>query len=428
VIHLRFSQMPYNEVGLTEAISRHLRKVAAEHNLTLKADNIKELFTELIEQCAKTEKVIILIDEYDKPIIDNLEKISLAEENRSVMKTLYSILKDADEHIRFLIITGVSKFSKVSIFSDLNNLRDISLSQQFASLLGITQPELKDYFNDEIQQLQAGQPDIMAELKKWYNGYSWNNGKDLVYNPFSILNFMADKAFRNFWFETGTPTFLIEQLKKKGAYDFEKMKVGPGALGNFMIENIQPATLLFQTGYLTIKNFDARLQLYELDYPNIEVKASLLDYLLSAYRYTFPSESRSAAAALYQSLEANDIEAMVKVINTVMSTIPYDLWKGASEFYYHTIVHLTFTLTGIYVQSEVHTANGRCDAIVQTDTHIYALEFKLDRSAGEAVRQIEEKGYLAPYAQDKRTKTAIGINFSSETRKVEDFLVKSTNF
>lgn len=423
VIQISLSKIPYKEIGLTEAIRRHLHKTAAELGLTLKADNIKELFTELIEQSAQTAKVVILIDEYDKPIIDNLDDIQLAEENRSIMKNMYSILKDADPYIRLLIITGVSRFSKVSIFSDLNNLNDITLHPWYATLTGITQQELEQNFAMELKAMAETQPHVLAELKSWYNGYSWNNGNDKVYNPFSLLKFMEHQQFSNFWFETGTPTFLVEQIKKHKVYDFEHLEAGAEELNTFQIENIHPTTLLFQTGYLTIQDYDPAGRLYKLGYPNLEVKASLLNYLLSAYRYSPPASSTPLTVQIFRGFERNDIDKIIDSLNALMASIPYDLWKNTSEFHFHTIVHLTFTLVGTYIQSEVHTAKGRCDAIVQTDTHIYALEFKLDKSAEEALQQIKDRNYLAPFAADKRKKAAIGINFSSGSRQVDEFLM-----
>lgn len=426
VIKMSFSNIGVKTIGFKEAVLLALEDNANRLNITLEATTIDLRFKELIQKAGKKEKVVILIDEYDKPIIDNLEDLPLAEKNRSLIKDLYSILKDADPYIRFLMLTGVSKFSKVSIFSDLNNLEDITLSDTMHDLLGITQTEIEENLKEEIKELADKYkdiPDILQEIRKWYNGYSWN-GTNTVYNPFSLLNFFKSKQFHNFWFETGTPTFLIKQLQKRKVYDFENAKVSANDLGNFNIENLLPVTLLFQTGYLTIKDYSYITRLYTLGYPNMEVKASLTEYLLAAYNHTTPSESISLASVIFLALKDNDVDRVITAINTLMASIPYDLWKGATEFYYHTIVHLAFTLVGTYIQSEVHSAEGRCDAIAKTDTHIYVLEFKLDRSADEALQQIKDKNYLAPYATDKRIKVAIGINFSSESRKVESYLVR----
>jgi hypothetical protein len=426
IIQLSINQINYQAKGLYKALNDELAIIAHELNIQIVAPELKDRFRELIQKAAQQYgRVVILIDEYDKPIIDNLEHTTSAEEHRAVMKNMYSILKDADPYIRLLLLTGVSRFSKVSIFSDLNNLNDITLHPWYATLTGVTQQELELNFDVELNDIKKTQPDVLAELKNWYNGYSWNNGADKVYNPFSLLKFMEHRQFNNFWFETGTPTFLVQQLKKHKAYDFEQIQAGAEELNSFYIEHIHPTTLLFQTGYLSIKGYDPTGRVYELGYPNLEVKASLLDYLLSAYRYSLPANSTPLAAQIFRAFQSNDIDTVVHTLNTLMASIPYDLWKNASEFYYHTIVHLTLTLVGTYIQSEVHTAKGRCDAIVQTGTHIYALEFKLDKPVDEAIQQIKEKDYLGPYTADKREKVAIGISFSSENRKVEDFLIKT---
>jgi hypothetical protein len=424
VIHLRFSQMAYKELGLSEAINRELDTVAKGFDVLLEADNVKEKFRELIRKVAAKGKVVILIDEYDKPVIDYLDDLPKAQENRSIFKSFYSVLKDADEYIHFLIITGVSKFTQVSIFSDLNNLNDITLHPKYTTLVGITQQELEDNFLQEIEEMRQSTPDILQEIKEWYNGYSWHDGKVTVYNPFSLLRFMEAGVFQNFWFATGTPTFLVEQIRKRGDFQFEGLRMGDLGLGNFDIERIAPVPLLFQTGYLTIKSYDQRSRIYELDYPNREVKSSLLEALLSSYREVFSGDSGALTSSLRDALQSNDIPKVVEVLNALIATIPYDHWQADKESIFHIIIHLTFKLLGVEVDSEVHSAGGRCDAIVQTSTHIYVIEFKLDESAQKAVDQIREKNYLQPYQADKRKKTAIGINFSSEDRKIKDYLVK----
>ncbi len=428
VIHLKFSQMAYGERGLTEAISRELGMIAGDFNIYLKEDNnLKEKFRELIEKVAVIDKVVILIDEYDKPIIDYLDDLPRAKENRSIFKSFYSVLKDADEHIRLLLITGVSKFTKVSIFSDLNNLEDISMSETMNDLVGITQAELEKYFTEDLDRLaikfKMDRPALIKRVKEWYNGYSWG-GEHTLYNPFSILCFMKQGRFSNFWFQTGTPTFLVKQITRRKEFRFEGLRLGETVLDNFDIEHIDPAPLLFQTGYLTIKDYDPQMRTYELDYPNKEVASSLLDALLSAYREVYPGDSMALTGDLGAALLAGDIPGLIQHLNALISTIPYDHWKADSESIFHIIVHLTFKKLGVDIQSEVHSSVGRCDALIQTATHIYAIELKLNATAPKALDQILGKGYLQPYQADKRKKVAIGISFSSEDRKVNDYLVK----
>jgi len=284
VIHFDFAELPYKEVGLSEALKRAIIRNAEKLGVSIFSDNIKDAFRELIEKASVKENVVILIDEYDKPIIDFLDEPDQLDANRSIMKSFFSILKARDEQIRLLLITGVSQFSQVSIFSDLNNLRNITLTTQYGEIIGITQKELEENFTQEIFKMQQDRPDILAQIKRWYNGYTWNM-RSWVYNPFSLLNFMADPVFRNFWFATGTPTFLLTQLKKKSIYDVENLEMGSLALSSFDTDHPNLGALLFQTGYLTIKNIEQDSQeLFTLGYPNLEVKSSLLNGLLSIYR------------------------------------------------------------------------------------------------------------------------------------------------
>ncbi len=424
VIHLKFSHIAYQELGLKEAINRELDRIAEGFAIQLHDDNIILKFRELIEKVAVNGKVVILIDEYDKPITDYLDVLEKAEENREIFKSFYSVLKDADPYIRLLLLTGVSRFSKVSIFSDLNNLRDITMSPDYAMLAGITQKELENNFSAEITEMQKADPGILEMIRIWYNGYSWN-GTDKVYNPFSLLNFMADRLFKNYWFQTGTPTWLVKLMRKNLEFKLDNLSLSDNALSNFNIEHISSAPLLFQTGYLTVKSYDPKKRAYQLGYPNMEVEESLTDSLLSAYREIYPgSDSMVVTDQLSSALEDNDVPQMIKSLNDLISTIPYDHWLAESESIFHIIVHLTFKRLGFDVRSEVHSARGRCDVLVFTHTSIFALELKLNGTADAALAQIFDKGYLDPFLSDKRKKCAIGVNFSSEKRAVDGYLVK----
>ncbi len=423
VIHISFSSIGVQSLGLSQAIFDSLQENAERLGIHLEKRSIDQQFKELIRKSSKFGKVVILIDEYDKPIIDNLFHISIAENNVAIFKNFYSILKDADEYIRLLLITGVSKFSKVSIFSDLNNLQDITLSSTYSKLTGITQIELETNFSLEIEELKIGNPDILTDLQNWYNGYSWN-GSQRLYNPFSLLNFMSDREFRNYWFATGTPTFLIEQMKNKREGVYPDIRIGELALGNLTIDRIETIPLLFQTGYLTIKWYDALNQTYSLDYPNKEVKSSFMDALLSSYREVFPGDSMAITGDLRTSLLIGDVPKIIEVLNSIISTIPYDHWKSDSESIFHILFHLTFMKIGVDIQSEVHSSKGSCDVLIQSVQFIYIFELKLNSSAKKALEQIFKKGYLDPFQSDRRKKIAIGINFSSEERKIKEYLMK----
>lgn len=427
VIHLRLSKMPYELIGLELAISQELDRLAKEFGFILEETNIKDKFTELISKAASDEKVVILIDEYDKPIIDFLDDVPRAEENRALFRSFYSVLKDADEYIRFLLITGVSRFSKVSIFSGLNNIEDISLSESMNDLVGITQAELETNFNPELADLakkfEMGFEGILEEVKFWYNGYSWR-GENTLYNPFSLLLLFKQKTFDNFWFETGTPTFLVKALKNQKQYKFDNVKATLTELGSFDLSNPVSEALLFQTGYLTIKKYYPKSGTCELGYPNKEVEDSLKDALLSTYREVFPKYSSPITEDISEALIAKDIPKMILALNTLISTIPYDHWKAESESIFHIIFHLALTRLGIDIRSEAHSAHGRCDVIVQTPAYIYAIELKLNGSAKQALDQVLEKNYIRPFQSDPRKKIAIGINFSGEKRAVDDYLMK----
>jgi hypothetical protein len=274
--------MAYKDLGLSEAISKELDFLAEEFDIQLTETNYVLKFRELIRKTAINGRVVILIDEYDKPITDYLDDINKVEENRSIFKSFYTVLKDADEYIRLLLITGISRFNKGSIFSDLNNLNDITIHLKHATIVGITQQELESNFAEEILEIQ--QSDLLSKLKYWYNGYAWHENAEQVYNPFSILRFMDSRDFRNYWFQTGTPTWLVKYMKDKVEFQFENLHISDIALGNLIVEGFSSVPALLQTGYLTIKGYDLNTELYELGYPNKEVEDSLNDALLSAYR------------------------------------------------------------------------------------------------------------------------------------------------
>jgi Predicted AAA-ATPase/PD-(D/E)XK nuclease superfamily len=428
VIKISFSNIGHKTMGLEKAIHGSLDKTAKQYNITFTQSEIDQKFKELIETLdAQHGKVVVLIDEYDKPIIDYLgTDTSKAIENRDIMKSFYSILKDADPHLKLVFITGVSKFSNgrrsaVSIFSDLNNLKDLSIDNNFESICGISQQELEDNFEKELEQHDA------LKIKKWYNGYSWG-GNLSVYNPFSLLNFFAgDGGFKNYWFETGTPTFLIQLAKQQELYNFEGIEVGSNQLNAYDLENLQPIPLMFQTGYLTIKDYEEIGGVYSLDYPNQEVRQSYLDLLTNIYTQN-PSETGTVLANnLRKILLKCELEKLQSLLNTIFKSIPYEVWQKENEHFYHAIIHLTFRLLGIYVESQVQTSDGRIDALVKVNEYVYAFEFKLDGSATKALQQIKDKGYLQPYQNQDKKCIGIGVNFSTQLKKVEEILWEEIN-
>ena len=424
IIHLKFSKSDYQELGLRQALINELDKSAVELNIVLSRPTLKERFEELIVKASALGKVVLLIDEYDKPIIDYLEQPEKANENREILKQFYSIIKDSDPFIRFLLITGVSQFTKVSIFSDLNNLSDISIHPAFNALTGITQEELETTFADEIKTYALDNPSVLDDLKSWYNGYTWN-GKQTLYNPFSLLQYIESGQFDNYWFSTGTPAFLVNVIRQQGQFTLDEgAYTSLSSLAQFDVNHLEFKPMLFQTGYLTFASVNFSEGICKLKYPNKEVKASLEQYLLAAYRHGQVGDALPLVFQLRDAFKDNNIDQVVTIINTLFSTIPSPLWRGATELHYHALIHLSFSLLGTYMQSEVNSSNGWFDALVQTDTYIYALEFKLNKSAAEALQQIADKQYLAPYALSEKRKIAVGINFSSKKKQVADFLVE----
>jgi len=404
-----------------------LRFQAAEFSVALSGTTIKTMFAELLRKLADRGKIVLLVDEYDKPIIDYLDDVEQAKANQQILKTFYSVIKDSDPYIEFLLITGVSKFSKVSIFSELNNLADITLNRHFADLTGYTQAELETafapYMADTEQLLRLTRDELLVQLRHWYNGYSWD-GRTFVYNPFSILSFFAQTDFRNYWFETGTPTFLLKLLHDEWRYALDNLIVGEQAFSSYDIEQLSAVSILFQTGYLTIK---ARRDfgLYLLDYPNAEVKESLLAYLIADLRNEPVTFTKPLVIQLYEAFNANDIPRIIDLIKGIFKNIPAQIFLGKAEAYYHSLIYLVFFYLGQYAQNEVNTNNGWLDCVVETPSHIYILEFKLDKSAAVALQQIQERGYADKYTGDPRSKVLVGINFSSEAKTVEEWLVET---
>ncbi len=422
IIKISFNNIGYKNIGLETAINDVLDATAQQYDLTLTSTYNSSKFKELIEKLfEKYGQVVVLIDEYDKPIIDFLGiDNNQSIENRGVMKSFYSILKDADPYLKFVFITGVSKFSRVGIFSDLNNLTELTIGKKYASICGIDQEELEKYFKEE---LTIHDPE---KIKTWYNGYSWR-GKNTIYNPFSLLHFFRSKEYNNYWFETGTPTFLINLNLINQSYDFENIKIPSLQLNAYDIERLQLIPLMFQTGYLTIKNYDEEDDLYELSYPNEEVRRSYISLLADAYTHSYNEPIQVMATEIRNALRIADLRKVESILNSVFKSLPYEVWQKENEHFYHAIIHLTFRLLGIYVESQIQTSDGRLDALVKVNDYVYAFEFKLDQSAEEALQQVKDKGYLQPYFHQNKKCIAVGINFSTATKKVERLVWEEIN-
>jgi hypothetical protein len=423
---------------LQEAIMEVINEYGAQYGVNLTKKYLAGRFEELVKKISEitAAKVVVLIDEYDKPIIDHIEELEKAEQCREVLREFYGVLKAADAYLKFVFITGVSKFAKVSIFSGLNNLLDITLNFRFTTITGITQEELESYFGEYLSLLmerEGKDQDTLFELiRHWYNGYSWD-GVNKVYNPFSILNLFADLRFSNYWFATGTPAVLIKLIKEKGteATDFENKQITELVLDSYDIENLNVFALLFQTGYLTIagvKSEDGLTQ-YTLNYPNSEVKMSLLTFILDGISQNRLDEIQPNMLRLKNALKRGDLKDFMKIIKTIFAKIPAHLYIE-KESYYHSLFYLILALTGVEIDLEVLTDRGRIDGVLELKDKIYVIEFKygkegtlMDKLLDQAVNQIKTRKYHERYLDRERKIYFLGVGFIGKEigYRCEDF-------
>lgn len=429
VILINFNDLDYRSQTLDRALTNYMDELAAAQGLVLTADHYRDKCRELLVQLSTKQKVALLVDEYDKPITDLLEDDQKVQEHVAVLKNLYSVLKSTEaENLHFVLLTGVSKYGKISIFSDLNNLLDITLDRRFSTLLGYTQAELEHYFTDRIDQLAQtytmSRPEMLALIARWYNGYSWD-GVNTVYVPFSTLVFLEQQMFANHWFSTATPTFLIKLLRQKEipAYELERIGGGAALVESADVNNISAHSLLFQTGYLTVKQ--VRLGIsgqtqYILGYPNFEVAQAFQQYLLADY-LAKPVERLAGTILLRleDALRSQNIEGFINVLKSVFAGIPHTLFL-TQEAYYHSLVYLLLKLLGFTIHAEPLTNVGRIDAVLDLPEAVYILEFKMS-TAQIALRQIRDKQYDLPYRNQGKPIILLGIAFDADNRKIAEW-------
>ncbi len=431
--------LDFNEIGhdtpenLEISLNIVLNRTAESAKIVLKtplADSkFQELILALYQQCGLP--VVVLIDEYDKPLIDHIgqgeERLKIAKANRDILKKFFGVLKGATVSpcLRFVFLTGVSKFSKVSIFSELNNLSDMTMDLRYADMLGYTQAELESNFSDHLvqlaKQLDWSMEHLMEELAYRYNGYRFSQREVKVYNPFSVLNALDKLEFQNYWFESGTPTFLINLLKQE-QYDLpslEKFGTASSVFTTYEIDNLNVEAILFQTGYVTIKEIDE--DIYMLGYPNQEVKVSFTQSLLFSIN---ESQASSSVLRLAQYLRDGKLDLFFETVQVIFATIPYDIQAKRDEAYYHALFYLMISASGGHAQSSLLTNRGRIDLVVEFRDRVYLLEFKCNHSAAMAIQQIETKGYADRFKQDKRKLILMGLNFSTEQRNLVEWQVK----
>jgi Predicted AAA-ATPase/PD-(D/E)XK nuclease superfamily len=421
IIHIPFNEIGVNELGLTVALDLEFDRIATQNNIPIIKATFSQKFKYLITELGKnTEGVVILIDEYDKPIVDYIDNLDKSLENQNILKDLYSVVKSSDKYIRFALFTGVSKFSKVSIFSDLNNLDDITFSPKYNAICGYTHQELLENFDDYIHDLSdknsLSKTETLEQIRLWYNGYSWN-GEERVYNPFGTLKLFENQVFLNVWFTTGTPTFLMKFLKDKQLYDVENTIVSENLFETYTLENLNIIALLFQTGYLTIKEkIGPPPYEYVLSYPNLEVKQAFLENLLMGYTHEKPYSRQFINA-----LKNNDLTAFFKAFNILFSEIPEPIFLEKYEAYYHAIIHITLTLIGCQIQSEVVTSGGRLDSTIQTADTIYIFEFKINRTANYAMSQIKKKQYADKYRSSEKKIIGVAVSLGTKLKGIKEW-------
>lgn len=419
VINISISSITYSETKqvFKNAISDYLIHIADSYGIYIKKNDrpVKAIFREVLERLAEINKVVILIDEYDKPIIDYMANLEKAKENREVLREFYGLMKDMDQYIRFVLLTGVSKFSKVSVFSGLNNLTDLTLHPEYSTLLGITQEELELNFNDHIEELlkslSTTRVQLLDDIRFWYNGYSWD-GKTRLYNPYSLLNLFSVKQFNNYWFASGTPTLLIDCIKKDlpDITKYEREQTGSYIFESYDLENFIFSSLLFQTGYLTIQKITGKLteRLYELGYPNFEVRESMLNYIAAVYTGTSVERVKPVHLKMKEALRKDDYDGFLNIVKGIFAGIPYTLQSNQNEAYYHSLFYLILSLMGAKIDLEVLTDKGRVDAVLELEDKTYIIEFKVS-SAEDALKQIQDKKYYERFTKPGKPTTLLGL-------------------
>ncbi len=432
VLHIDFSEISFRGIGLSAAIKGRLLEFYTHYNLTPQADTVGNLFRDLIQQVGKINQIVLLIDEYDKPILQTIEENDLetAEIYQKTMKEFYGVLKGNENLFHCVFITGVTKLARVSIFSDLNHISDLTFEPKFATAFGYTQEELETNFQDYLQaflQKHEGYTYevLIAKVKEWYNGYSFD-GETSVYNPFGLLEFFKHLRFVNSWFTSGTPTFLIKRILSKTKFEYGGVSTNLNNLQftTFYIED--PIPLMFQAGYLTIKTLDANNNVV-LDYPNREVKESLYGYMM-LYRDKGFSNLSAPMNMLGKAFHQENLDEIQERLQNVFLNLPYDVYTDQRpreiERFYHGIIHILLNYIGIFVQSEVHTHKGRADAVVYANTAIYIFEFKLGKTPQEALQQIKEKEYYKKFLGQGKKLYLIGANFDTEYREMQDLEIE----
>lgn len=432
VLHLDLNTQKYDTPkALLDVLEENLEKWEEIYGSSEKEIGVARRFNGVIERAAEKtgRNVVILIDEYDKPMLQAIGNEELMTEYRNTLKAFYGALKSCDRYIRFAILTGVTKFSKVSVFSDLNNLEDISIDSRFANICGISEDELCSELEEDISLLAENNgitiEETHRELKEWYDGYHFSEDGDDIYNPFSLLNTFVKMKFGSYWFETGTPTFLVELLKtaKYNLNNLTTEVASSDSLAGIESMYTNPVPILYQSGYLTIKGYNREFRVYNLGFPNKEVEEGFTRFILPYYASLRSGNSSFEIMNFVTDVRNGDTDSFMLRLQSFFSDIPYEITREL-ELHYQNVLFIVFRLLGFYTCVEYHTSRGRIDMVVKTDRYIYVMEFKLDGSAEDAMKQINDKGYAVPFDSDPRTLIKIGVNFNNEIRGIEKWIVE----
>lgn len=432
VIHLDFSGEDYHSTEVLESkLNFSLSQLEKEYGIAPEGDYPAQRFTNIITGIyAKTNKqVVILIDEYDNPITSAIDNTELQTRFREILYGFYSSMKSLDQYLRFVMLTGITKYGHLSVFSGLNNLADISLENKFAGICGITEDELHRNFHQGIEDLAAeyeySVEEAYTELKDYYDGYHFSKAMLDIYNPFSVLNAIARKEISDYWFQSGIPTILMKSLQSKNIdiRNLDGIQTRTKRLNDISVYNIDSVALLFQTGYLTIKGYDRETDRYTLGYPNREILTGFMDSILEVYGNVPDSDGMILKLTDY--IKSGDAESFVETLKIFFSGIPYDLRKNIDKYenYYHSLIYVLVKLLGLTVDAEYHTSEGSIDIIIKTTRFIYIIELKIHGDAESAMRQIEEKKYSEPFLGDSRQLIKIGIGFANTTHTIDSVLI-----
>ena len=432
VMHLDLNTDKYDSKEVLEQrLNLFLSDWEEDYGRNINEVTLSQRFEGIIKRIAIKEgmPVVILVDEYDKPMLQAISNKELQTAYRNTLKAFYGALKSQDKYIRFAFLTGVTKFGKVSVFSDLNNLTDISMDARYQTICGITEKEMHEYFEEGIKFVAENNELTIEEtcekLSKRYDGYHFHQKSEGIYNPFSLLNTFAKGEFGSYWFETGTPTFLVQLLQRDKFYlpDLTEQQVTADFLNSIDSIDESPIPIIYQSGYLTIKGYDKEFQIYTLGFPNEEVEEGFTNFIMPYYMNTGSEGGPMFIRNFVMALRLGKPEAFMKRMQVLFADSDYKI-VGDAELYFQNAFYVVTKLLGFYVDVERTISDGRIDMVAKTKDYIYIFEFKYDKDAHTALQQIEDKGYAKPFAADKRKLIKVGVNFSRQHRCIDDWKVE----